>query len=398
MITVVPDERTNALIILASEDAMAKIRELINLLDKETPRGEGDIHVYYLQNADAEALSKVLMAIPTAQGKGGGPAKGTAPIISKEVQIVADKATNSLVITADKADYIVLEDVIKKLDITRRMVYIEALIMEVSLRKNFELGVQWEALDQIGTQDGRKIYGFGASVPPTPISTGTIPSGFSLGVLGDTITIGGIDFPNLAAVIRFLQSDSDVHILSTPQILTTDNEEAQIVVAQNRPFLTRAETTGDVTGRVFSSFEFRDVGVTLNITPQINQERFVRLKISQELSQVVNEQEVGLPTTLKRTAKTTVIVKDQSTVVIGGLIDKTLNQNEYRVPCLANIPGLGWFFKSLSKSDDRTNLFIFLTPHIVENSQEATEVYEQKKDQIDKIREGVIKMYERKAK
>ncbi|MEE9612905.1 MAG: type II secretion system secretin GspD, partial [Desulfatiglandales bacterium] len=265
-ISIVPDERTNALIIFASEDVTMKIRGLIRLLDKETPRGEGDIRVYYLQNANAEDLSKVLMAIPTKQAK--RPGKGVSPIIAKDVQIVADKATNSLVITADKTDYLVLEDVIKKLDITRRMVYIEALLMEVSVDKDFALGVQWQAMDDIGSHEGRKVGAFGASIPPTPISSGGIPSGFSLGVLGDLITIGGVPFPSLAAVIRYLQTDSDFNILSTPQLLTTNNEEAEIVVAENIPFLTRVDTTADVTGREFANFEFRDVGVSLNITPQ----------------------------------------------------------------------------------------------------------------------------------
>jgi general secretion pathway protein D len=213
-ISIVADERTNALIIFASEDATMKIRGLIRLLDKQTPRGEGDIRVYYLQNASAEELSKVLMAIPTKDAKRAG--KGVAPIIAKDVQIVADKATNSLVITAGKADYLVLEDVIKKLDITRRMVYIEALLMEVSVDKDFALGVQWQAMDDVGSHEGRKVGAFGASIPPNPISSGlAIPSGFSLGVLGDVITIAGIQFPSLAAVIRYLQTDADFHILST---------------------------------------------------------------------------------------------------------------------------------------------------------------------------------------
>jgi len=135
--------------------------------------------------------------------------------------------------------------------------------------------------------------------------------------------------------------------------------------------------------------------VTLNVTPQINQERFVRLKISQEVSQVVDQQEVGLPTTLKRQAKTTVIVKDSHTIVFGGLIDETLSQSKYQVPCLGDIPSLGWLFKSISKSGDRTNLFLFLTPHIVENPMEADKLFEEKKEQIDRIEDSVIKMNNR---
>ncbi len=399
---IVHDERTNSLILLASENQTIKIRQLIILLDKETPRIEGDIHVVYLQHANAEALAKVLTAIPAKQAK--KPEKGKAPVISKEVQIVADKATNSLVITAKKEDFLVLEDVIQKLDIARRMVYIEALLMEVSTNKEFALGVEWFAGEEIATIDGKKQAVFGGSNPPEPIApsvadeggTLSIGQGFTLGLLGDTVSIGGIEFPSLRAAIHALQRDGAVHILSTPQIMTTDNEEAEIVVADNIPFLTRQDETD--ANRTFSNYEFKDVGVTLRITPQINQERLVRLKIEQVLSQVVEQEEVGLPTTLKRTAKTTVVIKDGQTVVYGGLIDETLTQSDYQVPCLGGIKGIGWLFKSKSNSGDRTNLYVFITPHIIENPTEAQKVYQEKREEIDRVREGVIKMYEGRPK
>ena len=393
VIRIVPDERTNALIILASEDDTLRVRQLIDLLDKETPRGEGDIRVFYLQNANAEDLAKVLMSIPSKGTKGGK--KGKAPVVSKEVQIVADKATNSLVITSNKEDYLVLEDVIKKLDIPRRMVFIEALIMEVSTNKKFELGVRWNAFEDRGSHNGRTIGTFGGSNAIVP---GEVPSvvgatGFSLGVIGDVIKIGTMEFSSLAAVIRAYQSDSDVQILSTPQIMTTNNEEAEIVVGENRPFLTRQDTS--TTGNVdYSNYEFKDVGITLNITPQINRERFVRLKIFQEVSKVSKEPAtVGLLTTLKRTAKTTVIIKDGHTVVIGGLIEKMMDDTTYKVPFLGDIPILGWLFRSNSRTGGKTNLFIFLTPHIIENPTEAAKVYQEKKKQIDSIKEGAVKMY-----
>jgi general secretion pathway protein D len=401
LIRIVPDERTNALVISASEDDTLKIRQLIKLLDKETPRGEGDIRVYYLQNANAEDLAKVLTTIPSAQEQ--KTKKGRLPVVSKEVQIVADKATNSLVITSNKKDYLVLEDVIRKLDVARRMVYIEALIMEVSVEKDFDLGTEWSVGDKLGHHGSRGVGAFGSSTTnpsymPSVSDTGvvTLPTGFALGVLGEGITIGGIQFPTIGAVIRAYQTDSDIHILSTPQIMTTDNEEAEIHVGENRPFLTRQDTSE--TGIDYSNYEFKDVGVTLAITPQINQEKFVRLKISQEVSQVVSETVLGLPTTLKRTAKTTVIIKDGNTVVIGGLIDKTMNESTYKVPLLGDIPILGWLFKSKSRSSDKTNLFIFLTPHIIENPAEAKGLYEEKRGQIDSVKEGAIKMYERQPK
>lgn len=393
-ITIVPDERTNSLIVVASEVDTLKIKELLNLIDREIPRGDGDIHVYYLQNADAEALSKTLMAIPTDTKQGGQ--KGTAPVLSKDIQIIADKPTNSLVITAEKDDYLILEDVIQKLDRPRSMVYIEALIMEVSMKKEFELGVQWQG----GSKGDRSVGVFGGSNPgtnnfPSIDSNGVVSlsTGLSLGVLGDTISIGGLSFQNIGAVIRTYATDSDVQILSTPQIMTTDNEEAEIKVVDNVPFITSRDTTANSYIN-YSNYEFKDVGVILNITPQINQERFVRLKIAQEVSQVLSKDPVtGQPTTLKREAKTTVVIKDGETVVIGGLIDETDNRTNYKVPIFSRIPILGLFFKSNTKSLDKKNLYIFLTPHIIENPAEANEVYKDKKGQIDAVQAGVISMH-----
>jgi len=398
-IRIMADERTNSLIILATEDDTLRIRKLIRLLDKEIPRGEGDIHVYYLQNANAEDLVKVLAALPSEEKK--QVAKGKAPVISKEVQIVADKATNSLVIKAKKHDYLVIEDIIKKLDIPRTMVYIEALIMEVNVDKEFRLGVEWLGMEDF-TYNGRKGGYFAGSggaggvgdysgikglsgIPPS------LPSGFSLGVVGEAITIGNVVFPNVAAILQAYQKDSDVNILSTPQILTTDNEEAEIKVGENVPYLTK-EATGDQT---YQTYEYKDVGMTLKITPQINQERFVRLKIFQENITLKGGIEEFRPTTLKRSAETTVIVKDKNTVVIGGIIGENTERGAYQVPCLGDIPGLGLFFKSQSRSRNKTNLFVFLTPHIIENSFEARKIYEEKKEEIEKIKGGAIKMYEK---
>jgi general secretion pathway protein D len=401
-IIIVADDRTNSLLTLASEIDTLRIKELIKLLDKEAPKGEGDIHIYYLQNANAEDLAKVLTAIPknkttTSAASTTAPSE-TAAVLSKEVQILADKATNSLIINASKDDYLVLEDIIKKLDIPRRMVYIEALIMEVSMNKQFELGVQWLGGKPAGELRGNDIGVFSGSNPgtsnlPSVDTTGlvSLPTGFSLGVLGDTITIGDLTFPSIAAVVRAYGTNSDVHILSTPQIMTMDNEEAEIKVAENVPFITRKDTS--TTGVDYSNYEFKDVGVILNITPQINQERFVRLKISQEVSQIVSlDAKTGQPTTLKREAKTTVVIKDGQTVVIGGLIDEIGNKTNYKVPLLGDIPILGNLFRSRTESLDKKNLYIFLTPHIIENPEEAREVYENKKSQIETVQEGVINM------
>jgi len=407
VVTFVADERTNTIVLLASENDTVRIKALVKLLDREVPRGKEKIRVYYLENATAEDLAKVLQELPAKQGHIKG--KKEAPLISGDVIIKADKATNSLIIMAEKDDYLVLEEIIKKLDIPRAMVYIECLIMEVNVNKEFNLGTEWQAGGKTN-YDGQSKTGFfgggfgggGESnysnlggMPDTSTGSVSFPSGFSLGVFGEFVQIGDIIFPNLAAVIQAYNKDKDVHILSTPQILTTDNVEASITVGKNIPYITRQDTT--TAGTDYSNYEYKDVGITLKITPQISKDRMVRLNISQEVTKLESSSGEFRPTTLKRTIDTTVIVKDKNTVVIGGLIDDSFSNIEYMVPCLGNIPVLGWAFKSMSKSNDKTNLFIFLTPHVIKNPVEADMIYKKKKDQIDKIKEGNIKMYKKKG-
>jgi general secretion pathway protein D len=387
-VKIIPDERTNSLIVLASDDDTAKIQRLLVQIDKDVPRGEGDIRVYYLQNGDAEEMSKVLTTLPSQQSS--PEEKGKAPVISKDVQIVADKATNSLVITAKKGDYAVIEDVIKQLDIPRSMVYLEALIMEVNLDKNFSLGVQWQG-GFVSSDDS--FAGFGGYRPGPNVDSNLLPllavppqfpHSLSLGVLGKTINIGGVEFPTIAAVLQAYKNDADVHIVSTPQILTTDNQEAEIKVGENVPYITSKNTT---TGTLqdYTNYEYKDVGVTLKITPQINQEGLVRLDIYTEVIKLKNPDDTTqTPTTLKRTADTTVIVQDQNTVVIGGIIGDDTKENVYKVPLLGDIPILGYLFKTRSTSRERTNLYIFLTPRIINNAVDAAKIYQEKREDSDR--------------
>ena len=268
-IRLVADERANAVILAASEMDSDRIKKLIEFMDKDIPKGAATLKVYRLQNAVAEDLAKVLMNIPRGErtelrvrcrarprGSRGRSGEGKSPLLSRDVQIVADKATNTLIITATSDDYMILEDVIKSLDISRPMVYIEALVMEVNVTKNFQVGVEWRglvdttsttALGGVGSAAFIGSGGLGAAggyniIPNVTIGTtaGTtsgavaFPPGFSLGMLGAGITIGGITFPNIGAVLQAYQNDSDVSILSTPQIMTLDNEEAEINVGSQR--------------------------------------------------------------------------------------------------------------------------------------------------------------------
>jgi general secretion pathway protein D len=391
----VADERTNSLIILASEIDTMRIRSLVDMLDRETPRGKEKIRVYFLEYADAEELAKVLQQVPSKEAAGAQP-KGQAPIVSENVQITADKATNSLVITASSEDYQVLEEIIRQLDIPRPMVYIEALFMEVDVNKDFRLGTEWLAAGETEISGRDTFFGGGfrqsegsnllglAADPPV------FPGGMSLGVFTEAIEIAGVEFSNLAAVVQAFKEDREVNILQTPQILTTENQEAKINVSTNIPFQTRTSTSENET---FNSFEYRDVGTILSITPHITRERLVRLTLALEVSAVEDTTDFR-PTTLRRTVDTTVIVRDNDTVVIGGLIEDQTASSEFKVPLLGDIPVLGWLFKVRSEASRKTNLYVFLTPRVIKNPEDAERIYGTKRTQMDTFREGQIKLFD----
>jgi general secretion pathway protein D len=401
---ILPDERTNSLVVLASPNAMAKIKILVEKLDQKQVRPRENIHIYSLQNAVAENLAKVLMEIP---GKGTKDEKAKAAPVSKDVQISADKATNTLVIIAEPEEYAILEEVIRRLDEPRPLVYVEALIMEVSASKSLDLGVEW----RIGNEyDG----GFGAGKPggvwiagskggdasdaDSFASKGTLPAGFAVGVIGKGITLGSITFPGIAAFVRAVKTDSDFNVISTPQILTLDNEEASIEVGQNIPFVTQVVETSQTTDRPIQNFQYKDVGVTLKVTPQINEDGFIRLKVEESVKAVISQTalqgSVLAPTTTYRTAKTSISVKDGETAVIGGLIEARLDRGKTQTPCLGNVPGLGWLFKTTNDRDEKTNLMVFMTPRVARGAQDTKKIYDQKKGYMDKEAERALKAQE----
>jgi general secretion pathway protein D len=407
---IVADDRTSTIVMLASEVDTLRIKQLIAMIDKETPRGKGKINVYYCEHANAEDLAKVLQEIPSQQagagatgapgGAAGAPARGPTAVVLGKVQINADKATNSLIIMADKEDYEVVEAVIKKLDIPRSMVYIESLIMEVNATKSLDLGVQWQLFDQTNVDNKNTVYGgkfTGSAGALNPLNA--LGSGLAVGVLTEPFTFGGITLSNITAIINAVKTDDNFRILSTPQILTTDNEEARITVGENRPFQTRATT--DVSGGTYESFEYRDVGKILKITPHVSEGRNVRLKLSLEVTSLNQLSTVATtavrPVTNKRTIDTTVLVQDNHTVVIGGLIDDQRTGSETKVPGLGDIPILGWLFRTKSDSDQKTNLYVFLTPRVVKSAEEADKLISDKKQPPDSLPEmfkgGDIKLY-----
>ena len=389
-------DRINMLIVLADRQNTQMIQALVKTLDQPTPKGAGNVQVVYLENAQAEDLAKVLTGLPAKP-----QTKGEQPVISTEVKIVADKATNALVITAKPEEYQVLQPIIQQLDIPRKQVYVEALIMEVRATLGISVGVDWVTADKtnlpLGLNEGVVFGGSRTAGASVLDATGNLalPTGLTAGVVSFPVTIGGITFTNLAALITASQTDNDINVISTPQLMTLDNEEASVVVAENIPFSTRVDEGTAVTDRAIQSFEYRDVGVTLKVTPQINEKRIVKLKIFEEISRVVSEttqisptQVVLAPTTTKRTAETNVQVKDGQTVVIAGLMGDNVDITTTKVPCLGDIPLVGWLFKSERRDTTKTNLLIFLTPYIVITHEEAEQVYLKKSKMMQRVKEG----------
>ena len=277
------------------------------------------------------------------------------------------------------------------------------------------MGVEWHVAKDIGagalsglgtnaTTLGMASFGGSDSAFPTvtanTITFPTNPASFAVGVLGAGIQIGNFIFPNIGAVFQAYRNNSDVSILATPQLLTLDNEDAEINVGKNVPYITRDETANtwiatNITG--YSNYEYKDVGITLKVNPHINEDNFIRLKIDQQITRIDTATSVAFrPTTYKRAAKTSVIVKDKETVVIGGLIQDDTEVSVAKIPILGDIPLIGWLFKYQYKKRYKSNLFIFITPHIVRNHAEAAAVYKKKVDEIGQIEEGVIRMYDPK--
>ena len=392
-VKIVPYERANALIVIAGTSEMGKIKSLIATLDTEVQRAEGNIQVYYLQNATAVDLAKVLNDLPETMAKDGA-VQGKVAAISKDVRVMADEETNSLIIRASKDEYVVLEEVIRQLDIPRRMVYLEALIMEVDADKNFEVGVEWSGAGSFSDGTGKLLGGFSgpggfANTVDADgnISLGAAGSGLTMGILKQGVRIGNVTFSDIAGVLKAYQSDADVNIISTPQILTMDNKKAEISVGENVPFITSQNTTASA--QDYTQYEYKDVATKLSITPHINQSNVLRLEIETEVVRAKDTSDT--PTTFKRTATTTVILNDKSTVVIGGIIGQDAADTNYKVPLLGDIPLLGWLFRTHSTTSRKTNMFIFITPRIVRNPAEAAAVTLKKEDEMGKVLPSVQK-------
>ncbi|HOR94608.1 MAG TPA: secretin N-terminal domain-containing protein, partial [Spirochaetota bacterium] len=354
--------------------------------------------------ADAEKLAAVLSRIPFAEyaaiSVGETQTPQTVEAIKKAQQavqakssitdkqklsIIANKETNSLIITAKPEEFKMIKNIIDQLDIVREQVLIEALIIEVAADSGWGFGIDW----MIGDQSGTHLYG-GSSIQGTPPSY-TLPSGmtgkevavplstgFQIGYLSDKSMLG-------FALLNATGAEKHYNILSTPQILTTDNQEAEINVGEEIPVPTNNRISD--TGVQFYTYEYKSVGVKLKITPHITSENSITLDLYQEVNSVLGQTTVLesgsiIPPTLgKRDIKTKINVADSKTIVVGGLITNNKTEEETKVPILGDIPLLGWFFKRKVVEYKKTNLLVFITPHIVTKQAKMDALSEQKREE-----------------
>ena len=390
ILKVLADKRTNNLILIGHPATLKKIKKLVFQLDNKIETDEGNIRVYTLKNANAKIIAGVLQKIVTTLKS----AKKKQPS-STPSTIIPDIPSNSLVIYADQAEFPTLESVIRKLDIERAQVFIQALIMEVRLDKSLELGVEWQAGDQISSGDTDAFVtagGVGATGAPKTFDQvkGAGAAGAVVGVIGGPITFGGTEFSIFNEFIKAMERDTEIDILSNPQILTLNNEEAEIKVGEIIP--TVGSTSTDANGKETISIQYKEVGISLKITPQINANDAIELKIDENSSNVIEGKigafDQGAITTLNRSLKTKVVVNNGQTIVLGGLISDEITEVETKTPCLGDIPILGWLFKTRSTGTKKTNLLIFLTPHVVRDQDELEKVSEKAKSKVNNARQG----------
>jgi general secretion pathway protein D len=392
-ITVTADKMRNALIIVAAPEDYAAIKEVIGKLDVKR-RQEGKVNVYPLENAEAEEVAKTLTALfskpPPAQP---GQPPGLSVTLNGPVNVTADKATNSLVIVAAPEDYDAVKAVIRQLDIRRRQVYVEAAIIEISLSKLKQLGIEFRSVENPTngsvTPFGGTNFGSIGSAVSGPATLANL-TGLAAGVAKGFFTFGGTEYLNVAALVTALQTEEGVNILSTPHLLTTDNQKAEIVVGENVPFISaQSQTTG---GNVLTNIDRKDVGITLRLTPRVSEGDFVKLDIYQEISALTdqagfNVNTVG-PVITKRYASTTVVAKDGETIAIGGLIKNNVDKIHDQVPILGDIPYLGRLFQYDKTTVDKTNLLIFITATIVKDAT-LGEITERKKKEMEQSKDEI---------
>ena len=417
-LTVVADARTNTLVLGGPAAAVRRARALVERLDQTPAHGSSDIHVIPLRHADAEALVRVLsqlLGLPTGPppaprphgsslaragsgarlasgydgglGQGAPPAEatpvaaaaGTAEALEAPVRLTADPATNALVVSATPQDWETLRAVVATLDVPRRQVFVEAIIVEATVDRARSLGVEFQATTDLGGYSGLAQANLGplASAVTDPTS---LPGLLLAAASNRTVRLpNGQEVPAQTFLLTALEADSEVNVLSAPNLVTTDNEEAEIVVGRNVPFIASRATSASNLENLFTTIERHDVGVMLRLRPQITADDFVRLTIFEEVSDIEevtvggSDPDLVGPTTTIRSASTSIAARDGQTVVIGGLLSDNMREREERVPYLGRIPVLGALFRRNDGRRTKTNLLVFLTPHILASDQQMAQ-------------------------
>ena len=407
--TAVADQRLNAVILFGDASARQIMKSLIKALDVPSPEAQGRINVYLLENADATDLAKVMEGIikgSQAQRNTPGGAQVSPFEVAGGITITADKASNALIVVASPADYQNLSQVIKQLDKRRRQVYVEAMIIEASINKTQDLGAQWRATAK---KNGQPVVigGFGTIDQTAVQNVLQGLAGASVGGLGQFLSVpltttgsdGSVStsilsVPGYAALFNMNDFKDTVKVLSTPQILTSDNKDAEILVGENVPFISQSQTSvanatstsGTLNSGILNSIVRQDVGIILKINPQITEGDHVKLDIYTEISSVQSQSDaltVSLgPTITKRSTKTSVVVKDNQIVAIGGLIQDNDEETVTKMPVLGDIPLLGWLFKTRAITKDKTNLIVFLNPHIIKEDERLAEITKDKQKEF----------------
>ena len=391
---VFPYERTNKLMLLGDKQFISQTKVLIARLDEKADLRRAGVHVYYLEHAESEGLSETLNRIIAGAKKEPANKQGKNPgKIFGDVAITADKPTNALIIYATVEDYDNVQSLIQQLDIKRKQVFVEALILELSMDALLDLGTSLQGVVETGS-DG--VMFARTNAPKDAFSPGgglltQAVSGVLAGGMFNPITteINGlpVTVSALSALISLSQQDTNVNVLSAPRLLTSDNEEAEIIVGSNVPIIT--SKTKDNDGNPINSVERQDVALTLRITPQITEGDLVRLKIYQEISDIAlanenvgNVDDVG-PTLTKRLLRSTIVAQDGKTVVLGGLFQTNKQDKVIKVPLLGDIPLLGYLFKHTQETEKKTSLLIFITPRVIHDSDDMERITRENRASLD---------------
>jgi len=391
----------NNILVSGSADQIKNIRQLVARLDMVN-EAYSKLKVYRLHNIEATVAGDVLKSLvggglsgstgsakkATAGAKKTSPSTSSVSGDSGDIQVSADESTNTLIVMAPADQLPQIDKFVDQLDQAQDQVYIEALVLETNLNNAKEFGVEWQG----GIDMGGSVATLGytkssdSNLPSYAANPSTVPGGYSMGVLGDTISYAGKTFPTIGALVNFTKSAGDFNLISAPQIMTLDNAEAEIFVGENRPYKTgESSTSGD---SVVASYSYKDVGIKLTITPRINREEgVVKLKVSQEYNTVsTTSGTLELPVTSDRKTKTTVLLADGSTMVIGGLIQSDQTRNVSGVPYLSDLPLLGWLFKTQSRSGNKSTLMVFISARIIQTTEQLEAVSKAKMDKYRKQR------------